>query len=303
MVKMEFTAVQKDLERLFKIAGFLPIMNKRIKGHKADLFVKIKNKALFVKCIKSGLPLKEAVSEWKEKNKIIQADRILLLLSGTKVSRKVTQAEARSGVLVWDEHILQELLDQAIEKWKQIKPKLIAALLLSDKKVSKKKTPNKEAAAGSMQRKIIKENLTRFMKSMADLDFVLKIRVKDSDTTILVRQSKTGIFYFNFFLHEEIKERFADVLKKEGFKKRSISTSELNDDRGDIHVLYAPKKIIETAEKIKIKEYFFVNTGYEIIGIIQFGKDTKFISSIIDTFFREVYQAGADYSMEFNAQV
>ena len=131
MVSRKGTLLEKEVLRLFKLVGFEPEHSKKIEGYEVDVFLEYKGFKIIVECKqyeKSSLSVRNLIHQWESKNKILKADRVLLVLVGSEITHKERSLAENYGIKIWNEEKLDTFLDKAIEHKDKIRAEILEDL-------------------------------------------------------------------------------------------------------------------------------------------------------------------------------
>lgn len=139
MASRRGTLLEKNLEQLLKLTGFKPELNKIFKGYEIDVFLRYANFKIGFECKQyesSKLGVRNLIHQWDSKNKELNLDRIIFVITGVDISQKEHQLANKCNIIIWDEKKLSFLLDEAIDKRTEIKEKIIKEMGISSEKTS-----------------------------------------------------------------------------------------------------------------------------------------------------------------------
>jgi len=138
MVSRKGTLLEKEVLRLFKLVGFEPEHSKKIEGYEVDVFLEYKGFKIIVECKqyeKSSLSVRNLIHQWESKNKILKADRVLLVLVGSEITHKERSLAENYGIKIWNEEKLDTFLDKAIEHKDKIRAEILEDLGIRSEEV------------------------------------------------------------------------------------------------------------------------------------------------------------------------
>lgn len=120
--------LEKNVARLFRLAGFKPQLNKKIDDYEIDVFLQYKSIRLGIECKqyeRSSLAVRNLIHEWNSKNKELRLDKILFVLVGCKTNDRDMELAEKYGIVIWNTEKFNELFNEAIEKRGKLKNKLL----------------------------------------------------------------------------------------------------------------------------------------------------------------------------------
>ncbi|MFZ2863715.1 MAG: hypothetical protein WA440_03110 [Ignavibacteriaceae bacterium] len=100
-------------ETIFKAAGFDVQRNVCVMGYEIDLLVKFGDRTLLIECKqyeKSYLPVKNLIFQWKGKNEVLNADRVILIIYGVDISDEENNLANECGIQILGIKELNEFL-------------------------------------------------------------------------------------------------------------------------------------------------------------------------------------------------
>ncbi len=104
--------LEKDIALLFEKIGFDVSLNSKEFGFESDIIAK-KNKFIILVQTKlyehSYINVKEILHQWESKGRHVQADRVLVVISGFEISPEYFDLAKKLGIYLWDDNILDKL--------------------------------------------------------------------------------------------------------------------------------------------------------------------------------------------------
>lgn len=196
--------LEKNVKKIFELAGFKPELNKIINNYEIDVYVKYKTIDLIIECKqyeKSTLALRNLIHQWDSKNKEIKATKILLVIVGVTVDETAINLAKKYGITIWDEKKLNELFNEVIEKKSEIKNKILIEAGLRNtieldgeiKNVCKKNNCSKNEAIMLLRGEITEEKLKKIKELQKKISDSKK-DVSAEDFRLLKNNSK----YYGF---------------------------------------------------------------------------------------------------------
>lgn len=80
--------LEKNVEYLFKVAGFITQRNIRLANYQIDVLAKFGDRQIVIECKNyqnSNLTVRNIIHQWHSKNEIIKANKILLVIYGVSI--------------------------------------------------------------------------------------------------------------------------------------------------------------------------------------------------------------------------
>jgi len=119
MVSRKGSLLERNVKKIFDLAGFKTKQNIRLAGYEVDVYAKYKGFDVIIECKqreKSSVNLPNLIYTWTGKNKKIGATRVLLVIYGQRVSREHLKLAREENVIIWNEDHVDKFMDLAIEK-------------------------------------------------------------------------------------------------------------------------------------------------------------------------------------------
>lgn len=104
--------LEKNVEYIFKHAGFEVKRNVREAGYEIDVLAKFGDRKVIVECKnyqKSHLVIRNLIHQWSGKNDIIKADKVILVVYGVKVKKTDLELAKKYDIEVWGEERINSL--------------------------------------------------------------------------------------------------------------------------------------------------------------------------------------------------
>jgi len=110
--------LEKDIKRIFDLAGFSTELNKRIEDYEIDVFAEADGNTVAVECKqyeKGELNIRNLIHQWASKNKIIEADKIVIAVYGHEIPQSALSLAEEESIILWDSDDIDEILDGIVE--------------------------------------------------------------------------------------------------------------------------------------------------------------------------------------------
>lgn len=127
--------LEKNIQRIFNLAGFSTELNKRIHGYEVDVFAEVDGKRVVIECKqyeKGGLNIRNLIHQWSNKNKIIEADRVVIAIYGHEIPKNALSLAKDESIILWNNDGIDEVLDAVIEHKDNAKEYLFGVLCLEE---------------------------------------------------------------------------------------------------------------------------------------------------------------------------
>ena len=239
MASRKGSLLEKNLEQLFKLTGFNPELNKFYKGYEIDVFLRIENKYVGIECKQyenSNLSVRNIIHQWDSKNKELNLDKIILVFIGVNISKSDYVLAEKYNIIIWDDHKLSRLINQAIEKKEQFRENLLREMKIIDEneaihKEDKIETDYKFQAniIQKLKNPIEKNNSETPKSETTALVYPYSLFIEGADSFQIQFAAKGGIRIFFTFPTAQGIRLFASILdefKIEATKRNNPITGE-----------------------------------------------------------------------------
>ena len=125
------TLFERNIERIFKLAGFGTKRNVILQDYEVDVLAEYQDITIIVQCKqyeKSYIPVKDIIHQWESKNKKIGADKVIVAIFGQEATEKEKNLAKRFNVILWDGRDFEQYQDIVHEKGKEAKDYLLKGL-------------------------------------------------------------------------------------------------------------------------------------------------------------------------------
>jgi len=135
MVTRRGTLLEKNVDKIFRLADFNTKRNVFINGYEVDVFAELEGVKIIIQCKQyesAKLSVRDALHQWDSKNKFILADKCILVIYGQDVNSGDRDIAKKLDIILWDEKDLDRIEILSSEK-------LLKELNLTDNKKYEKK--------------------------------------------------------------------------------------------------------------------------------------------------------------------
>ena len=104
--------LEKNVEKIFRLAGFNTMKNVTQKGYEVDVLAEWNNTKIIIQCKqyeRSRLNLQDVIHEWHSKNDIIKADKVVIVVYGQDAEEWQRDLAAQFNIALWDEKDMDEI--------------------------------------------------------------------------------------------------------------------------------------------------------------------------------------------------
>lgn len=129
------TLLEKNVAKIFELAGFKVTHQARINGYEIDVLAEKNNIKVVCECKqyeKSMLSIRNLIHLWDSKNKEINADRVIIALFGINPSASDYSLANKYQILIWDEDKISHNLNNLIDDKNNAIPILIEQIGLNN---------------------------------------------------------------------------------------------------------------------------------------------------------------------------
>src|SRR3989344_5766295 len=127
---------EKNLERIFKLAGFRTQRNIKINGYEIDVTAEFEDLLIAVQCKQyetSYINVKDLVHQWDSKNKKIDADRVIIAIFGQELTKEERGLAKNFNMIIWDERDVDRYDDLVTDKGRTSREHILSDLGLLEK--------------------------------------------------------------------------------------------------------------------------------------------------------------------------
>ena len=173
------TLLERNIESIFKLAGFRTKHQTRIKGYEIDVLAKYHGFTILIECKqyeKSRIEIRNLIHQWDSKNKRIGADRVLIVIFGMPISEKYIRLAKKCNIFLWGNKEIEKFYKMVTKDSINAREKILKSLniisLPETKHKIKKEKEVKELDYGE-------EPITDFVRVfLNDEEWIEKVRVK-----------------------------------------------------------------------------------------------------------------------------
>ncbi len=133
MVSKKGSLLEKSVADIFRSLGFHTETNVRKKGYEIDVLAKKGNFEIIVECKqyeKGSLTVRNLIHQWSDKNSVIKADRVLLVLYGINVKEADKDLARSRNIILWDEETLHRYMNLTMKNKEEALKRIIRDLNL-----------------------------------------------------------------------------------------------------------------------------------------------------------------------------
>lgn len=130
--------LETTVKKIFDLAGFRTKQDVKIKGYEIDVLAKYEGYTIAIECKErssGGLIVRNLIHEWSGKNKIINADKVVLAIYGVSIRHEDLKLAKDNGIILWSEKDIEKFLDSAYEKKGEILVDILDNLNITTKDV------------------------------------------------------------------------------------------------------------------------------------------------------------------------
>lgn len=113
------TLLEKNMEKIFRLAGFNTKRNTRLEGYEIDVLAWWNETRIIIQCKqyeRSRLNLADVIHEWNSKNQIIKVDKVIIVVFGQDVEGWQRELANQLNITLWGEPEIDEAETIAINK-------------------------------------------------------------------------------------------------------------------------------------------------------------------------------------------
>ena len=140
MISRKGTLLEKDVQRIFNLAGFQTQHQVRINNYEIDVYAKYDNFTVVIECKqyeKSTLNIRNLIHLWDSKNKEIGASKVLLVLFGFDIPESNYQLAEKYSIKLWNHNDVDRFLDLLIEDREKGRKVLFQNLGVEEREIDK----------------------------------------------------------------------------------------------------------------------------------------------------------------------
>ena len=253
------TLLEKNVAKIFELAGFNVKNQHRIKGYEIDVYAIKDNLTIACECKqyeKSNINVRNLIHLWDSKNKEVSASKIVIALYGIEVSQLDYALAKKYGIIIWEEKDVANYLDLLIDNKSKG-----AKVLLDDLKINpitKGKPENKDLFNGVIDDKEVP--LTEDIKVAFEDEIIedgIEVVLEPTDYGSEYNEVRTTELPICFVSPKKPKKLSYYVKSKEGFIP-NVTSIWLNSNKEIIDI-----KPNQDLDKGWINRYHHFESGYE----------------------------------------
>jgi len=122
--------LENVIRLIYKQSGFAVQNNVIIKGYEIDVLATFENKTIIIECKQyenSGSALKNLIHQWKSKNDIIGADKVVIAFYGEQPSKSDYELAKVLGIELWDTDHIITMLEKSFQR-KSVREELLGVI-------------------------------------------------------------------------------------------------------------------------------------------------------------------------------
>ena len=153
------SALEKSVEFVFQSAGFETKRNVRLAKYEIDVLAEIGDRNIIIECKNfqsSNLTIRNIIHQWNSKNKIIKANKIIIVIAGVKVKSSDKELASKFDIEIWNDSDLTDFFNLTL------KPTQLREELL--KKISFRPITISELYRDEIAGIVITPHLTRYIE-------------------------------------------------------------------------------------------------------------------------------------------
>ena len=111
-------ALESNVEYIFKCGGFETERNVKLATYEIDVLAKLGDRKVVIECKNyqnSNLIVRNLIHMWNSKNKIINVNKIILVLAGIEIKKSDLELANSFGIEIWNEKDLSDLFLLALK--------------------------------------------------------------------------------------------------------------------------------------------------------------------------------------------
>jgi hypothetical protein len=111
-------ALEKNVEFIFQSAGFETQRNIKLAKYEIDVLAKIGDRNVVIECKNyqsSNLTIRNLIHQWSSKNKIIKANKIIIVITGLNIKKSDHDLANKFDIELWNELDLTDLFNLSLK--------------------------------------------------------------------------------------------------------------------------------------------------------------------------------------------
>jgi hypothetical protein len=129
------TLLEKNLAKIFELAGFKVTNRTYINGYEIDVFARWKDLSIAIECKqceKSNISIRNLIHQWDSKNKEIGVNKVVIALFGISPNPDEIKLAQKYNISIWDEEKIGNYLDILIDDRQKGSKRLLRDLEIYD---------------------------------------------------------------------------------------------------------------------------------------------------------------------------
>jgi len=235
------TLLERDIQKIFKLAGFTTHHQAKIKGYEIDVLAETdKGLRIIIECKQyenAQIEVRNLIHQWDSKNKEIQANKILLVIYGINITHSEKSLAHKLGITIWDKKDVEDYLDYVIEYKENAKQHILNKLEIAGKNLKKTSTTK------SVNKETDKELIARRIREGRPLHpiEIWRMETPESKKKITTKLSMVGyslLYVFQAIVNERKPPQTSTEDKRLLHRGNQESLRELSEDAAlDIKIL------------------------------------------------------------------
>lgn len=130
--------LEKNVERIFSLAGFETARNVKRESYEIDVLATHRNLKIAIECKERDngpLTVRNLIHEWAGKKRYINVDKVLIVIYGPSVSSKDMELAGKEEIEIWDSDKFEKYLDLSHELKEKSLPLILKDLGITTKEV------------------------------------------------------------------------------------------------------------------------------------------------------------------------
>lgn len=146
MISRKGSLLEKNVEKIFKLAGFNTKRGFVINGYELDVYAEYGKHRVVVQCKqyeRSNLNVRDLIHQWESKSKKINIDRVLISIYGNEINQEDIELANEYGIILWGEKELDEIENYVMNNPNNSASYLLEKLKINDYEIEEKNPKKK----------------------------------------------------------------------------------------------------------------------------------------------------------------